>query len=197
MLAKPTLVFATHNPNKVREIQELLGNRYTIQSLADIGCHEEIVEDAPTLEGNARIKAQHVVAHYGLNCFADDTGLEVRALNNEPGVRSARYAGNHGDSEANMTKLLAELNRVGATNMNQRKAQFRTVICLIEDGNERVIEGICKGAIALEKMGKQGFGYDPLFVPEGHIQSFAEMTSEQKNELSHRGRAIPNDQFLT
>ena len=195
---KPTLVFATHNPNKVREIQELLGNRYTIQSLADIGCHEEIVEDAPTLEGNARIKAQHVVAHYGLNCFADDTGLEVRALNNEPGVRSARYAGNHGDSEANMTKLLAELNRVGATNMNQRKAQFRTVICLIEDGNERVIEGICEGAIALAKKGKQGFGYDPLFVPEGHIQSFAEMGSDQKNELSHRGRAIRQMiQFLT
>ena len=195
---KPTLVFATHNPNKVREIQELLGDRYTIQSLADIGCHEEIVEDAPTLEGNARIKAQHVVAHYGLNCFADDTGLEVRALNNEPGVRSARYAGNHGDSEANMTKLLAELNRVGATNMNQRKAQFRTVICLIEDGNERVIEGICEGAIALAKKGKQGFGYDPLFVPEGHIQSFAEMGSDQKNELSHRGRAIRQMiQFLT
>ena len=195
---KPTLVFATHNPNKVREIQELLGDRYTIQSLADIGCHEEIVEDAPTLEGNARIKAQHVVAHYGLNCFADDTGLEVRALNNEPGVRSARYAGNHGDSEANMTKLLAELKRVGATNMNQRKAQFRTVICLIEDGSERIIEGICEGAIALATKGKQGFGYDPLFVPEGHIQSFAEMTSDQKNELSHRGRAIRQMiQFLT
>jgi len=195
---KPTLVFATHNPNKVREIQELLGDRYTIQSLADIGCHEEIVEDAPTLEGNARIKAQHVVEHYGLNCFADDTGLEVRALDNEPGVRSARYAGTHGDSEANMTKLLAELHRVGATNMSQRKAQFRTVICLIEDGNERFIEGICKGTIALEKMGEQGFGYDPLFVPEGHIQSFAEMGSDQKNELSHRGRAIRQMiQFLT
>ena len=195
---KPTLVFATHNPNKVLEIQQLLGDRYTIQSLTDIGCHEEIVEDAPTLEGNARMKAQHVVEHYGLNCFADDTGLEVRALDNEPGVRSARYSGTHGDSEANMTKLLAELHRVGATNMGQRKAQFRTVICLIEDGNERFIEGICKGTIALEKMGEQGFGYDPLFVPEGHKKSFAEMTSEQKNELSHRGRAIREMiQFLT
>ena len=111
--ARPILVFATHNPNKVRELQEMLGDQYQIQSLSDIGCHEEIVEDAPTLEGNAQIKARHVVEHYGLDCFADDTGLEVDALDGAPGVYSARYAGTHGDAEGNMTKLLSELERVG------------------------------------------------------------------------------------
>ena len=121
----PILVFATHNANKVRELQEMLGDRYRIESLTDIGCHEEIVEDAPTLEGNAQIKARHVVTHYGLDCFADDTGLEVEALEGAPGVLSARYAGAHGDSEANMTKLLAELDRVGATSPEARSAQRR------------------------------------------------------------------------
>jgi len=186
----PILVFATHNANKVRELQEMLGDRYRIQSLTDIGCHEEIVEDAPTLEGNAQIKARHVVTHYGLDCFADDTGLEVEALEGAPGVLSARYAGAHGDSEANMTKLLAELDRVGATSPEARSAQFRTAICLIRDGEEHLIEGTCRGYIALERSGAKGFGYDPLFTPEGHTRTFADMAPEEKNAISHRGRAV-------
>ena len=187
---RPVLVFATHNANKVRELQEMLGNRYRIQSLTDIGCHEEIVEDAPTLEGNAQIKARHVVTHYGLDCFADDTGLEVQALDGAPGVLSARYAGAHGDSEANMTKLLAELKRVGASTQDARSAQFRTVICLIQDGKEHLMEGQCKGFIEPARSGAEGFGYDPLFKPEGHSCTFAEMAPEEKNAISHRGRAV-------
>ena len=187
---RPVLVFATHNANKVRELQEMLGDRYRIQSLTDIGCHEEIVEDAPTLEGNAQIKARHVVTHYGLDCFADDTGLEVQALDGAPGVLSARYAGAHGDSEANMTKLLAELDRVGASTQEARSAQFRTVICLIQDGKEHLMEGQCKGFIEPARSGAEGFGYDPIFKPEGHSCTFAEMASEEKNAISHRGRAV-------
>ena len=187
---RPVLVFATHNANKVRELQEMLGDRYRIQSLTDIGCHEEIVEDAPTLEGNAQIKARHVVTHYGLDCFADDTGLEVEALDGAPGVLSARYAGAHGDSEANMTKLLAELKRVGASTQDARSAQFRTVICLIQDGKEHLMEGQCKGFIEPARSGAEGFGYDPLFKPEGHSCTFAEMAPEEKNAISHRGRAV-------
>ena len=186
----PVLVFATHNANKVRELQEMLGDRYRIQSLTDIGCHEEIVEDAPTLEGNAQIKARHVVTHYGLDCFADDTGLEVEALDGAPGVLSARYAGAHGDSEANMTKLLAELELAGASTQEDRSAQFRTVICLIQDGKEHLMEGQCKGSIEPARSGAEGFGYDPIFKPEGHSCTFAEMASEEKNAISHRGRAV-------
>lgn len=186
----PTLVFATHNPNKVRELQEMLGDRYRLQSLTDIGCHEEIVEDAATLEGNARLKAQHVVKHYGLDCFADDTGLEVDALEGAPGVFSARYAGTHGDAEANMSKLLAELKSAGATTPDARSAQFRTVICLVQNGVEQRFEGICRGDIALERSGAQGFGYDPIFTPEGVGQTFAEMAAKAKNAISHRGRAV-------
>ena len=188
--ARPVLVFATHNPNKVRELQEMLGDRYQIQSLTDIGCHEEIVEDAPTLEGNAQIKARHVVEQYGLDCFADDTGLEVDALDGAPGVYSARYAGTHGDAEGNMTKLLAELERVGATTKEARTAKFRTVICLIQQGKEHVIEGQCKGFIEPVKCGAEGFGYDPIFKPEDHNCTFAEMAPEDKNAISHRGRAV-------
>lgn len=188
--ALPILVFATHNPNKVRELQEMLGDRYQIQSLTDIGCHEEIVEDAPTLEGNAQIKARHVVEQYGLDCFADDTGLEVDALDGAPGVYSARYAGTHGDAEGNMTKLLAELERVGATTKEARTAKFRTVICLIQQGKEHVIEGQCKGFIEPVKCGAEGFGYDPIFKPEDHNCTFAEMAPEDKNAISHRGRAV-------
>ena len=187
---RPVLVFATHNPNKVRELQEMLGDRYQIQSLTDIGCHEEIVEDAPTLEGNAQIKARHVVEQYGLDCFADDTGLEVDALDGAPGVYSARYAGTHGDAEGNMTKLLAELERVGATTKEARTAKFRTVICLIQQGKEHVIEGQCKGFIEPVKCGAEGFGYDPIFKPEDHNCTFAEMAPEDKNAISHRGRAV-------
>lgn len=186
----PTLVFATHNPNKVRELQEMLGDRYRLQSLTDIGCHEEIVEDAATLNGNARLKAQHVVKHYGLDCFADDTGLEVDALGGAPGVFSARYAGTHGDAEANMSKLLSELKRAGATTPDERSAQFRTAICLVQNGAEQRFEGLCKGTIALERSGAQGFGYDPIFTPEGIGQTFAEMDANAKNAISHRGRAV-------
>jgi len=188
--ALPILVFATHNANKVRELQEMLGDRYRIQSLTDIGCHEEIIEDAATLEGNAQIKARYVVNHYGLDCFADDTGLEVDALDGAPGVLSARYAGAHGNSEANMTKLLAELNRVDATSTESRSAQFRTAICLIRGGEEHLIEGTCRGSIALQRSGAKGFGYDPVFTPGDHDRTFADMAPEEKNAISHRGRAV-------
>lgn len=187
---RPTLVFATHNPNKVRELQEMLGHAFVIRSLTDIGCHEEIVEDAPTLEGNARLKAMHVVERYGLDCFADDTGLEVQALGGEPGVYSARYAGTHGDAEANMAKLLAELAKAGALEAPARRAQFRTAICLIQGGQERIIEGVCKGHIAVQRSGEEGFGYDPIFVPEGETRTFAGMAADEKNAISHRGRAV-------
>ena len=142
------------------------------------------------MEGNAQIKARHVVEHYGLDCFADDTGLEVDALDGAPGVFSARYAGTHGDAEGNMTKLLAELERVGARTPEARAAQFRTVICLIRNGQEHLIEG-CARAIAIERSkGAEGFGYDPIFKPEGHACSFADMAPEDKNAISHRGRAV-------
>lgn len=180
-----TLVFATHNANKVAEVQALLGDRYRIQSLTDIGCFEEIVEDASTLEGNARIKARHVVQHYGLDCFADDTGLEVRALHGAPGVHSARYAGPEKSNEANMEKLLNQLQ-----GQVDRTARFRTVICLVQNGVETLIEGTCVGNIRSEKSGDQGFGYDPLFEPDGVGMTFAEMTQDGKNAISHRGHAI-------
>jgi len=182
----PTLiVFATHNANKVAEVQALLGQAFLVKSLSDIGCEEDVVEDAPTLEGNARIKARYVVEHYGLDCFADDTGLEVEALDGAPGVFSARYAGEGKDPEANMDRLLSELK--GKTN---RSAQFRTAICLIQAGEEQLIEGICTGQILTERSGGQGFGYDPIFQPEGHDRSFAEMSTAEKNAISHRGRAV-------
>jgi len=187
---RPVLVFATHNPHKVREIQEMLADRYEVKSLSDIGCHEDIVEDADTLEGNARIKAQHVVKNYGLDCFADDTGLEVDALDGAPGVFSARYAGTHGDAEANMAKLLRELDRAAQAGNTSRQAQFKTVICLVQQGQEHLIEGVCRGRIEVLQSGTKGFGYDPLFRPEGHEVTFAEMDAAQKNEISHRGRAV-------
>lgn len=180
-----TLVFATHNPNKVAEVQALLGPTYHVKSLTDIGCHEEIVEDAETLEGNARIKARHVVENYGLDCFADDTGLEVEALGGAPGVRSARYAGESCGAEANMDKLLSEMSGVA-----DRGARFRTVICLIQGGEEQLIEGECQGVIREARSGAEGFGYDPVFEPEGRAVTFAEMSREEKNAISHRGRAI-------
>ena len=188
--ARPVLVFATHNPHKVREIQEMLADRYEVKSLTDIGCHEDIVEDADTLESNARIKALHVVKHYGLDCFADDTGLEVEALNGAPGVFSARYAGTHGDAEANMAKLLRELERAEQAGNPSRQAQFRTSICLVQQSQERLIEGICRGRIERQQSGTKGFGYDPLFTPEGHEVTFAEMDAVQKNDISHRGKAV-------
>ena len=179
------LVFATNNAHKLEEIRAILGDEIEILSLKDIHCDADIPETADTLEGNAALKAEYVYRNYGMDCFADDTGLEVEALGGAPGVYSARYAGSSHDSEANMKKLLAELN--GVTN---RKAQFRTAICLIEKGEKHLFEGIVKGAIIEARRGKSGFGYDPVFVPEGYAETFAEMGNDEKNKISHRARAV-------
>lgn len=181
----PILVFATHNAHKVAEVQALLGAAYEVKSLTDIGCNDDIVEDAATLEGNAQIKARFVVERFGFDCFADDTGLEVAALHGAPGVLSARYAGGARDPEANMDRVLAEL-----ANSTDRRAQFRTAICLIQGGKELLIEGTCSGQILAHRSGARGFGYDPIFQPDGHARSFAEMTTEEKNAISHRGQAV-------
>lgn len=182
---KKKLVFATNNAHKLDEIRAILGDKVEVLSLKDIHCEADIPETADTLEGNAALKAEYIYKNYGLDCFADDTGLEVEALGGAPGVYSARYAGGEGhDSEANMKKLLAELE--GKSN---RKAQFRTAICLIEGGVEHLFEGVVKGEIIERKRGCSGFGYDPVFVPEGYTETFAEMGSEEKNKISHRARA--------
>ena len=178
------LVFATNNKHKLQEVRDIVGDRVEVLSLADIGCCDDIPETADTLQGNALIKARHIYEKYGFDCFADDTGLEVEALDGAPGVYSARYAGEDCDSEANMRKLLENL--TGKTNRN---AQFRTVIALIINGEEMLFNGIVKGSIATEKKGDSGFGYDPVFIPEGHSESFAQMSSEMKNSMSHRFRA--------
>lgn len=178
------LVFATNNKHKLQEVRDIVGDRVEVLSLSDINCTDDIPETADTLQGNALIKARHIYAKYGLDCFADDTGLEVEALGGAPGVYSARYAGEECDSEANMQKLLQNL--TGETNRN---AQFRTVIALIIRGEEKLFNGIVKGTIATEKKGDSGFGYDPIFIPEGHSESFAQMSSEMKNSMSHRFRA--------
>ena len=178
------LVFATNNKHKLDEMRAILGDKVELLSLADIGCHDDIPETADTLEGNALIKARHIYSKYGCSCFADDTGLEVDALGGEPGVYSARYAGESNDSEANMRKLLINL-----TGKTDRNAQFRTVIALIIDGEEKLFDGVVRGAIAEQRMGTAGFGYDPIFVPEGFAESFAQMPAEQKNSMSHRARA--------
>lgn len=179
------LVFATNNLNKLAEVQKMLPNSIKLLSLKDISCFEDIEETATTLEGNAQIKANYVTEKFGLNCFADDTGLEVESLNNEPGVYSARYAGEPTNAEKNMQKLLRNL-----TNKTNRKAKFRTSICLNLDGNQFLFDGICTGEILTEKHGEKGFGYDPIFKPEGYNESFAQITSEEKNKISHRGLAI-------
>ena len=178
------LVFATNNRHKLDEVRAIVGNRVEVLSLNDIDCHDDIPETADTLQGNALIKARYIYDKYGLDCFADDTGLEVEALGGEPGGYSARYAGEECCSEANMKKLLHNL-----TGKNNRNAQFRTVIALIIDGEEKLFNGIVKGSITEEKMGESGFGYDPIFIPEGYSESFAQMSSEQKNSISHRYRA--------
>lgn len=182
---KKKLVFATNNAHKLDEIRAILGDRVEVLSLKDIHCEADIPETADTLEGNAALKAEYIYKNYGLDCFADDTGLEVEVLGGAPGVYSARYAGGEGhDSEANMKKLLVELE--GKTN---RKAQFRTAICLIEGGTVHLFEGVVKGEIIEKKRGCSGFGYDPVFVPEGYTETFAEMGNEEKNKISHRARA--------
>lgn len=178
------LVFATNNKHKLEEVRAIVGDRVEILSLNDIDCHDDIPETADTLQGNALIKARYIHEKYNVDCFADDTGLEVEALGGEPGVYSARYAGEECDSQANMHKLLENL-----TGENNRNAQFRTVIALIIKGEEKLFNGIVKGEISREKMGNSGFGYDPIFIPEGFSQSFAQMSSEMKNSISHRYRA--------
>jgi XTP/dITP diphosphohydrolase len=178
------LVFATNNRHKLEEVRAILGNKIEILSLNDIDCHDDIPETADTLEGNALIKARYIYEKFGVDCFADDTGLEVEVLNGEPGVYSARYAGEECNPEANMYKLLQNL-----TGKNNRNAQFRTVIALIIKGEEKLFNGIVKGTISNEKMGNAGFGYDPIFIPEGFSESFAQMTSDMKNSISHRYRA--------
>lgn len=178
------LVFATNNKHKLQEVREILGSGVEVLSLNDISCNDDIPETADTLQGNALIKARYIYNKFNVNCFADDTGLEVEALNGAPGVYSARYAGENNDSEANMQKLLHNL-----TGKSNRNAQFRTVIALIINGKEILFDGIVKGVITDEKMGNSGFGYDPVFIPEGYSKSFAEMSSEEKNSISHRYRA--------
>ena len=186
------LVFATNNRHKLEEVRAIVGDRVEVLSLNDIDCHDDIPETADTLQGNALIKARYIYDKFGVDCFADDTGLEVDALGGEPGVYSARYAGEECCSEANMQKLLHNL-----TGKIDRNAQFRTVIALIINGEEKLFNGIVKGTIAEEKMGDSGFGYDPIFVPEGFDKTFAELSAHEKNSISHRARAVANlIQFL-
>ncbi|SDR85091.1 XTP/dITP diphosphohydrolase [Polaribacter sp. KT25b] len=179
------LVFATNNLNKLAEVQKMLPASIELLSLKDINCFDEVDETELTLEGNAKLKANYITEKFGFNCFADDTGLEVESLDGKPGVFSARFAGEPSNSEKNMKKLLSELEH-----KTNRKAQFRTAICLNIDKNQFIFEGICNGEILEKKHGEKGFGYDPIFKPEGYSVSFAEMSSEEKNKISHRGIAI-------
>jgi XTP/dITP diphosphohydrolase len=180
------IVFATNNSHKLEELRQIVGEKLNILSLNDIGCHDDIPENEPTLQGNAIAKARWVKDRYGYNCFADDTGLEVDALNGEPGVYSARYAGPEHDSQANMKLLLKNLAEVP---MEQRTAHFTTVIALIIDDETYLFEGRVDGHILTAPDGDGGFGYDPIFQPEGWKKSFAQATSQEKNAISHRGRA--------
>ena len=178
------LVFASSNKNKIFEIQSMLPETIQILSLEDIGCMEEIPETADSIEGNAILKENYVTSKYGYDCFADDTGLQVAALNGEPGVFSARYAGEQRNSDDNMNKLLDNL-----SDENNRKAQFKTVIALNLNGKQELFTGIAEGEITFEKTGTKGFGYDPIFQPIGYKETFAELSLEIKNEISHRGKA--------
>ncbi|MGJ8666204.1 MAG: non-canonical purine NTP diphosphatase [Patiriisocius sp.] len=179
------LVFATHNQNKFNEVKLLLPKTIELLSLTDINCHEEIPETADTISGNAILKVEFIKDKYGLDCFADDTGLEVTSLNYEPGVYSARYAGEPSDSEANMKKLLEKL-----AGKKDRSACFKTVIALSYNEVDVLFEGLCEGTITKTKRGEKGFGYDPIFLPNGKIQTFAEMSLEEKSEIGHRGKAM-------
>ena len=184
MSSNKEIVFATNNIHKLSEIREIIGDKFDILSLQDIGCNEDIPETASTLEGNAEIKARYVKEHYGYDCFADDTGLEVEALNGAPGVLSARYAGEAHDSQANMDLLLKNMRCE-----ENRNARFRTVIALLVNDELTLIDGIVEGEIMLEREGEGGFGYDPIFKPIESEFTFAQMSSEEKNKISHRGRA--------
>ena len=181
---KKKFVFATNNAHKLEEVTAILGNKIELLSLKDINCYADIPETADTLEGNALLKARYIFENYQLDCFADDTGLEVEALNGAPGVYSARYAGDAHNSEANMKKLLQDMEGI-----ENRKAQFRTVFALIINGKEHLFEGIVKGEITKHRHGTSGFGYDPVFIPEGYTQTYAEMGNELKNKISHRALA--------
>ncbi len=180
------LVFASNNAHKLAEIRSILAGRVEVVSLSDIDCHDDIPETADTLEGNALIKARHIWEHYSLYCFADDTGLEVEALDGAPGVYSARFAGEKATFEDNITLLLERLKGVPAP----RRAAFRTVIALIDEYGTHLFEGSIAGEITEERLGGQGFGYDPVFLPEGQTKTFAQLTESEKNSMSHRGRAI-------
>lgn len=179
------LVFATNNTHKLDEVRKITQGLVDILSLSEIDCHDDIPETADTLEGNALQKAHYIKEHFGYDCFADDTGLEVEALNNAPGVYSARYAGPGHDAEANMNKLLSEMQ-----DKENRKARFRTVVALILDGKEYLFDGIINGQIITEKKGAAGFGYDPVFMPDGYTETFAELGHEIKNGISHRALAV-------
>ncbi len=180
-----TIVFATNNQHKIDEVSQMLDNQFNIKTLSEIGCYEDIPETQSTIEGNALQKARYIHQKFGINCFAEDTGLEVHALGGEPGVLSARYAGEHGNAEKNMLKLLSNLE-----NKTDRSAQFKTVVALILDDTEYLFEGLCKGNIRLEKSGNGGFGYDPIFEPIGYTQTFGELSADIKNTISHRAKAI-------
>jgi len=182
---KNELIFATNNLHKLTEVQSLIGDTFILKSLEQIGCTEDIPETEPTLEGNALLKAQYIYTTYGKNCFADDTGLEIDALDGRPGVFSARYATDGHDFEANIDKVLNELSGI-----ENRKARFRTVIALILEGSVFYFEGIVDGIIISERKGIKGFGYDPVFLPDGYHDTFAEMPLAEKNKISHRARAV-------
>jgi XTP/dITP diphosphohydrolase len=179
------LVFASNNANKIKEIQQLIPASIEIVSLQDIGCNEDIPETAATIEGNAILKANYVTEKYGLNCFADDSGLEVEALNGAPGVYSARYAGEPKNDDNNMDKLILALN-----NEANNKANFKTVICLNLNGEQHLFTGIINGTITDTKTGENGFGYDPIFIADGLTKTFAELTMQEKSTISHRGIAV-------
>ena len=185
IVMETNLVFATNNEHKLTEVKEIVGDTFRILSLKDIDCLEDIPETADTLEGNALLKARHVKQKYGYDCFADDTGLEIKALHNAPGVYSARYAGEAKDPKANMRKVLDELQQE-----TDRSARFRTVIALITGEEELLLEGCVEGTIIREARGKAGFGYDPIFIPQGYTETFAEMRADVKNTISHRAEAI-------
>ena len=182
------IVFATNNAHKLQELRQMIGERYEVLGLADIGCHEDIPETADFIEGNAQMKAHYVKEHYGYDCFSDDTGLEIDALNGEPGVHSARYAGPGHDSEANIDKVLTKMQDVP---MEKRTARFRTAIALLQGDELHIFEGQVEGLILTERHGTGGFGYDSIFQPiEGDGSTFAQMSPEDKNRISHRGRAV-------